>query len=264
MNRKLFLVLLAAALLVLTAAFPLVAGASHSWGNYHWPRSSNPVVLDVGDNVSGDWVDHLGGAIADWNVSSVLSLNIVPGQSKGNCKGTDGQIEVCAKEYGYNGWLGLAQIWASGDHITQATAKMNDSYFNVAPYNTPEWRQMVMCQEVGHDFGLDHQDEDFNNPNLDTCMDYTSNPASNQHPNLHDYQQLEAIYTHLDGSDGGGGGGGCNPRSPKCNPGNGVPSSGLDHPSDWGQIVRENGRTAVYERDFGNGVRLITFVIWAD
>ena len=32
------------------------------------------------------------------------------------------------------------------------------------------------------------------NNNLNTCMDYTSNPDSNQHPNIHDYQQLNDIY----------------------------------------------------------------------
>ena len=50
---------------------------------------------------------------------------------------------------------------------------------------------MVMCQEVGHDFGLDHQDENFNNPNLGTCMDYTNDPSTNQHPNAHDYEELD-------------------------------------------------------------------------
>jgi hypothetical protein len=40
-----------------------------------------------------------------------------------------------------------------------------------------------MCQEVGHTFGLDHQDENFNNTNLGTCMDYTNDPSTNQHPN---------------------------------------------------------------------------------
>lgn len=263
MNKKLYLFILGAVLLVLAIAIPLSAGASHAWGNYHWPRSSNPIALEVGNNVSGAWGGHLEAAVADWDESSVLDLTVAAGQAKGNCKGTNGRMEVCAKAYGFNGWLGVAQIWASGEHITQAVAKMNDSYFDLAPYNTPEWRRMVMCQEIGHDFGLDHQDEDFNNANLGTCMDYTSDPSSNQQPNMHDYQQLEAIYAHLDGG-GGGNGGNCNPRNPNCSGGNGVPSSGLDHPSDWGQIVRENGRLAVYERDFGNGYRLITFVIWAD
>jgi len=266
MNKKFYLFVLGAALLILTMALPLSVGANHAWGNYHWARSSNPVSMEVGNNVTDNWDAHVAVAIGDWNQSSVLSLSNAAGQAKGNCNPTEGRIEVCNKAYGSNGWLGLAQIWASGEHITQAVAKMNDTYFNTSYYNTDEWRQMVMCQEIGHDFGLDHQDENFNNPNLGTCMDYTSNPSTNQHPNQHDYQQLEDIYAHLDGGGGGGGGGGdCfPPNSRQCRGNNGVPGSGLDHPSDWGRLVRENGRIAVYERDFGNGARLITFVIWAD
>ena len=87
----------------------------------------------------------------------------------------------------------------SADHITKAVTKLNDTYFNTATYNTPAWRRLVTCQEIAHDFGLDHQDEDFDNVNLGTCMDYTSDPREpNQHPNEHDYAQLEAIYAHLD------------------------------------------------------------------
>ena len=59
---------------------------------------------------------------------------------------------------------------------------------------------MVMRQEVGHVFGLAHQDEDFNNPNLGTCMDYTGDPESNQHPNQHDRDQLDTIYHNDPGS----------------------------------------------------------------
>ena len=101
------------------------------------------------------------------------------------------------------GWLGIAQIWASGEHITQAITKVNDSYFNTPTHNRPEWRRLVMCQEVAHDFGLDHQDENFSNTNLGSCMDYTSNPLgppSNEHPTWHDYQELSSIYSHLDGT----------------------------------------------------------------
>ena len=75
---------------------------------------------------------------------------------------------------------------------------MNDTYFNTAQDNTPAWRNLVVCQEVGHTFGLDHQDENFSNPNLGTCMDYTNNPATNQHPNAHDYEELETIDAHFD------------------------------------------------------------------
>jgi hypothetical protein len=52
-----------------------------------------------------------------------------------------------------------------------------------------------MCQEVGHDFGLGHQDE--SGADLGTCMDYAT-ALDNQHPDAHDYEQLELIYAHLD------------------------------------------------------------------
>jgi hypothetical protein len=126
---------------------------------------------------------------------------IVPGQSaRRPCKATQGQDEICNNTYGNTGWLGVATIWlASGTlHITQGTVKVNDTYFNTSTYNTPAWRNLVMCQEVGHTFGLDHQDANFNNANLGTCMDYTNDPSTNQHPNQHDYAELVTIYSHLD------------------------------------------------------------------
>src|SRR5215210_9224495 len=84
-------------------------------------------------------------------------------------------------------------VWVSGLHITQSTVKVNDTYFNTSFYNTPIWRASVMCQEVGHVFGLDHQDE--SGADFHTCMDYASNPdGDNTHPNQHDYDMLEQIY----------------------------------------------------------------------
>jgi hypothetical protein len=195
---------------VVGAAVAIVAGlvapaaANHSWGGYHWARTSNPFTLKVGDNVSSAWDAYLDGAISDWSASSVLDLAKVAGGTRPkNCRPTAGRIEVCNARYGNNGWLGIAQIWLNGDHITQAIAKMNDTYFGTSAYNTPAWRRLVMCQEIAHGFGLDHQDENFDNPNLGTCMDYTSDPdgpPSNEHPNAHDYAELEVIYSHLDGS----------------------------------------------------------------
>src|SRR5688572_31754287 len=56
--------------------------------------------------------------------------------AKGKCRPTAGRIEVCNAAYGNNGWLGIAQIWISGAHITQGTTKLNDTYFNTDTYNT--------------------------------------------------------------------------------------------------------------------------------
>jgi hypothetical protein len=228
--------------------FPAITAANHSWGNYHWARQSNPFTLKLGDNVNATWDPILATTSSDWTASSVLNTTIVTGASKGkNCRATSGRVEVCNGSYGNNGWLGVAQIWASGSHITQGTVKVNDTYFNTAPYNTTAWRNLVMCQEVGHTFGLDHQDEIFDNPNLNTCMDYTNNPTSNQHPNAHDYAQLEAIYSHLDST---------------TTVGQTVSGSSA---SGWGRLVAvtNGGRTSVFVAGAGDQV-VISFVIWAN
>lgn len=242
-----------------------VASADHSWGSYHWARTGNPFTLKVGDNVSSAWDPYLDEATNDWSLSSVLDLTRVTGSTKPRaCKAKTGQIEVCSERYGNTGWLGLAQIWVSGSHITKAITKVNDTYFNTSTYNKPEWRRLVMCQEIAHDFGLDHQDENFNNANLGSCMDYTNNPAgppSNEHPNLHDFEQVETIYAHLDNTttvgqtDSGSGKG----RRVGVN----GAADGADV-SDWGKSIRvsSDGRPSLFEKDLGAGHKIFTFVIW--
>jgi len=248
---------------VALAIVAVPAIADHAWANYHWARAANPVSLTLGSNFATSvWDSYLVTSRNDWNVSSVLDLSIVSGTTTPRrCRASTGNIEVCADTYGNNGWLGLASISVSGDHITKATAKMNDTYYCPGcVYDTTAWRNLVMCQEIGHTFGLDHQDESNTNPNLGTCMDYTNNPGSNQHPNAHDYEQLETIYAHLDG-----GGGGC--KGKNC--GAGAPAAmsliEQDGPGQWGKLVARShdGHSEVYVLDFGNGHQIITHVLWA-
>jgi hypothetical protein len=241
-------------------AFFSVAHADHSWGSYHWGRTGNPFTLKLGDNVSLAWNPYLATASSDWSQSAVLNTTIVAGGTRPkNCRPTPGQVEVCNARYGNNGWLGIAQIWISGSHIYQAITKVNDTYFETATYNSGAWRQFVMCQEIGHTFGLDHQDENFNNFNLGTCMDYTSNPATNQHPNSHDYNQLEAIYAHLDSTTS------ASQASERNVPPAAMNEIDFEGPGQWGKLVRSThgGRLQRYELDFGGGHKVFTFVIWA-
>lgn len=189
----------------LVAAAALPAQATHSWGNYHWGRTANPFTLALGDNVGAAWDAYLSEASSDWSASSVLDTAVVAGGASNvkRCPITAGRVEVCSASYGFNGWLGVAGISVTGGHITGSYVKVNDSYFNSSAYNKPEWRRFVMCQEIGHAFGLDHTDESFDNANQGTCMDYTSDPlgpSSNEHPNAHDHEQIEAIYAHVDSS----------------------------------------------------------------
>lgn len=246
----------ALAVLLIATGMNTSAHATHSWGGYHWARTSNSFPLQLGDNVNSTWDGPLSGASADWS-TSILNTAVVIGTAlrPKNCRSRVGRVEVCNAVYGNNGWLGLASISvASGNHITAGTVKVNDTYFNTAKYNTTAWRNMVMCQEIGHTLGLDHQDEDFSNGNLLTCMDYTNDPRTNEHPNTHDYDELTSIYTHLDTT-----------TTVASSAGAGSAQEVGNTPDSWGRVIegsRAEGHST-YVRSVGNGKFLITFVTWA-
>jgi len=258
MKAKFKLFSLFALVAVFALAFPLSASATHSWGGYHWARTSNPFTLKLGDNVSGLWDGMLGTASSDWTQSSVLDTTIVPGGTSAKaCRPTSGRVEVCNANYRDTGWLGVASIWITGGtHITQGTVKNNDYYFGSSTYqynNTAEM-QHVICQEIGHTFGLDHQSTDGSSQN--TCMDYYHNTSASDtqstHPNQHDYDELAIIYAHLDSFSTIG-------AMPAA-----MANGDFSTPGEWGTLVSTsaNGRESVYERDFGNGFKVVTFVIW--
>ena len=270
MTKKLFLILFLGMFFIVGTA-----SAGHAWGKYHWDISTDQSIaspLELVDNLTTlAWDSSLTGASADWNLS-VLKNQVALGASNVNCDPTSGKVEVCNAEYGNNGWLGIASIWVTrgkSKHIVQGVVKVNDTYFDTPQYDTQAWRNFVMCQEVGHTFGLDHQDEDFSNANLGTCMDYTSDPdgtilnqLDNQHPNLHDYDMMIDIYAHLNSTDDGGtkpGKG--NGKGKKLGVGQNID---LNNPSSWGRAIKQDaqGNNSVFERDLGNGQVLITHVIW--
>lgn len=263
--------------LVVLSSIVTTAYAIHSWGGYHWARTSSPFTLQLVDSVTAGWNSYLGTTSTDWSASDALNTTIVVGNDSNSirkrCPAVLGKDRICNAAYGKNGWLGIAQVWVYSDgHIAQGVVKLNDTYFNTSRYNTPAWRNLVMCQEVGHTLGLDHQDEIFTNANLGTCMDYTNDPTgtlanpnqpNNEHPNTHDYGMLlDAImYGHLDSTntttssiDGGG----------KGRPAAVGQDSDLNDPSAWGKIVKKDarGNNSLYKRDLGNGEKLFTFVVW--
>ena len=142
-----------------------------------------------------------------------------------------------------------------------------------------------MCQEVGHTFGLGHHDEKFSNENLNTCMDYTNLPDSNQHPNQGDYDELLCIYDpatkgqtlnytvrekllhtstgtgHLDDTS-------------TVDQTSGTSTSDKepgDGPAAWGteKFRSADGRLSVFEKDLGkdksgNDNKKITHVFWTE
>lgn len=230
--------------------FTAPAGATHAWGNYHWARQANPFTLSLGDNVSSTWDGYLARSSTEWSASNVLDTVVTTGSTTGKkCRAQSGRVEVCSAAYGRNGWLGLASVWLNGDHITQGTVKVNDTYFSMARYNNPEERAHVMCQEIGHTFGLGHTSED--GSSQQTCMDYSSDPQSIA-PNAHDYELLESIYSHLDSTTTVGAS-----TATSAQVGN--------TPASWGREVHrsENGQHSTFVRRFPDGTRVVTEVTWA-
>jgi hypothetical protein len=299
--------------LLALAAFTSTASADHSWKNYHWARQDK-AILKVGDNVSPSWDQHLATAVGatedgngdpvedghnDWDKPATtegytftdkLDLTIVPGTAANTntClpppppeepEPEKVHVQVCNASYGNNGWLGLAQIWVNRrtGHITEATTKLNDTYFNQERYDTPAWRNVVMCQELGHDFGLTHTNENFTNRNLGSCMDYTNDPdgggsygRDNQYPGgvrnrkalrrdalpFHDYSQLASIYKHSDSQNTVDANSANERRSAAS-------ERALNRLSELGERIHrsEEGRVELYSRDLGDGDELISRVI---
>ena len=245
----------------LAVSFVAVTSASHSWGGYHWARTTPQFTLKLGNNLTtADWNGHLSQTLSDWNSgNSAVLTAIVAGQAGKRCRMVAGTTQVCNSTYGNNGWLGLASInILGGTHITQGSAKMNDTYFNTSTYNNPNEREHVMCQEVAHTFGLDHQSTD--GSSLNTCMDYFSNTGANAgstastKPNAHDFQELNIIYSHLDSSTTVAA-----LTSPAASA-----SDVTDNPNSWGQLESHssNGRSSTYRNANRDGSMTLTHVYW--
>ncbi|MEO6255276.1 MAG: hypothetical protein ABIO69_00535 [Sphingomicrobium sp.] len=250
------------------------ASATHSWAGYHWAGNGTNVTIKVNKSISSQWTSSVNTSIADWDVSKELTLTSATSSAGAKrCNPIAGQILVCNDSYGKRGWLGIASIWLTSGHISQATTKLNDSYFNTAQYNNPQWRALVACQEIGHDFGLDHQDEAFGPPNLGTCMDYTNDPdgggaygPSNLHPNAHDYDELAAIYNHDDGFTTATATVSTNfgIRAVGQAPPQATQDAG-NSPAEWGRAIHNDGqgRPDVFLKDLGGRHKVITHVFWA-
>lgn len=206
--KKLFALTIAlGAMLTLAAS----ATADHSWNGYHWP--DNNLAPTVVDKTSSSLFD-VPAAVAEWRD---LGTPIAPQMTSGN-----GDVDVVVKRMNAN-WLGVARISVDGaGHIQAGRVELNRLYLNSLTFD--EWDHVV-CQELGHIWGLHHNFDgaEGGTPD-DTCMNSSLYLGDYPAPNIHDAEQLNAIYGHTDdlggGDDDSGDGGACppgNPNHPKCN-----------------------------------------------
>ncbi len=252
--------------------------ADHQWSTYAWDNgAAEPITIPIVDNTDARWNAHVGEAVADWNVSPYIQAAIETGNNS-SCTMVSGTIQVCNDDYGATGWLGIATIALSSGKITAGSTKLNDNYFERENYNNYTWRQLVTCQEIGHDYGLGHQNENFSTDETESCMEYTSQPAGNEHPDAHDYELLNTMYG--DGSGGGDGGtdgggkgkgggkGGGKPDGSGGGKGKNksrvaLPAVG-NTPDSWGRpsAFLPNGKPFKFEKTVGK-YKFVTHVTWA-
>ncbi len=198
-------------------AVATVASADHSWSVYHWPGDNlNPT---FGDKTTSSLYDVPAG-VREW---ADLGTLIQPGMVTGG----KADIKVGESVIRSSSFLGLAGVYLDSDgHITKAEIVLNTRLI-VELYgpNSQDIADHVLCQEIGHVLGLDHNRVDDSSPGDYTCMNdsrdtlglYTS-------PNVHDTDQLNVIYGHTDPNSGGDEGGpDCskNSNAKKCRSGDG-------------------------------------------
>jgi len=264
-----------AAGLILAVAGGAVVSADHAWGTYHWARTTASFNLTIVNSTTPDWDPYVTAAVADWSQSSVFNMVEDAGGStstknRRQCRAPSREVRICDLAYGSTGWLGVAGISIdSSGHITKGYTKLNDTYFSLSHYNTPNWKQMVTCQELGHNVGLDHEDEVFDNESLLSCMDYQDPPYA--WANAHDFEQLALIYAHTDSYDsyaGGGSSGGagvCNaPPGKGCNKAGAGQSANNDNNDNWGVSLSRRGAKEKFIRFDPDGTRHLTFVTWVE
>ncbi len=178
--------------------------AFHLWSGYHWPTGSlSPAGKDRTRSVLYD----VTAGVQEWQA---LGTPIQPTEA-------GGKADITVKEASSTIWLGLARIFIDGEgHISKGEVLLNTRA--LATFG-PAAADHVLCQEIGHVLGLDH-----NRTTVISCMNDQAPLGSATSPDAHDAETLNFIYAHLDGSeepttdDPGGPPCSKNPTHPNCRP----------------------------------------------
>jgi len=165
---------------------------------------TNGLTLEIQNALTEDWHIYFNKAIIDWQLGNPNELTLITSviAPDPKCTPKDGVMTVCNADFGATGWVGINEVYFQGKYIVSSVAKMNEYYTADTVVNQmknptvkiEDTRQYTMCHEIGHGFGLSHLDEDFNNEDRHSCMDYSNSPKNNLNPSEEDYSALFKIY----------------------------------------------------------------------
>jgi len=220
-----------------------------------WENDDIGLTLTIQNALTSDWEEYLDVAISDWDAAPALNL-VLTKRNAGpdpTCTPVEKIMKVCNNNYGLTGWIGLNEVYFNRrGFITQSVAKMNESYLRSAPAAE---KQYVICHEIGHGFGLPHRDENPQNADLGTCLDYSRRPQNNQHPDETDYDNLARLYAEFPNEDDV-------VEDKKNDKGKRRRIAQKDHPIH-GRLMQTTQRGAIYERENGDEEKIITSILWA-
>jgi hypothetical protein len=174
-----------------TDPFAGTNGTEYMWSG---ASGSGGLDLELWNALTDDWQSYFDQAVTDWESGTPDALSLTTKQitAESECSPVDGVMKVCNGDYGDTGWRGINEYATINDLIVSSSAKMNEFY--VSESDTDE-RQYTMCHEIGHGFGLPHTDENFYNPVLGNCLDYTEiKKSDNLKPGQVNYDKLAGLY----------------------------------------------------------------------
>ncbi len=168
-------------LVVFIMTFSLGLRATHRWGCWIQPTNAPNFYNGANGEYTAIFDEVVSQNFDSWDNSTIMDLPRVGGPGFNTISGYNGF-------YGGTGWLGLATILqSSGCTINEGRSDLNQSYLDNGSYSRTN-KLHVACQEVGHLFGLDH-----NEGANDTCMNDLILTAP--HPNDHDRIMLNSMYS---------------------------------------------------------------------
>ena len=158
------------------------AWASHRWGCWKYAD----YYIQFYNGCTGNYYTYVQQEAKtdsnSWSPYTDVFLNPI------TASGTTDHLNCYNGNYGFNGWLGIAEIRRySGCTILEGRCRLNQSYLDNAAYGyTTTNKKHVTCQEIGHLFGLNHQYAS------NTCMN--DSILSQPQPNTHDRDLVNSIY----------------------------------------------------------------------